>query len=180
MKFALPIALAPVGASLVAWGCAATPPAMPGEDGNVTAVIAPHVGGDRQLQAVIKPYDATSINHLDIQLWAGAAQVGNTKTISGNPTGQVVTFQHLHQSTGYTIKAFAYLSADNSVKISLDASSTSSFTTVNGGGGSQDNPTVSSGVPVVLIDQTFDGTATGAVTVTPGAVNDTAATETIL
>ncbi|MDB5096780.1 MAG: hypothetical protein JWM80_1201 [Cyanobacteria bacterium RYN_339] len=174
------LALALGGATLVALGCVASPPVVQAPDeGTVTLVVMPRVGGDRQLQAVIKPYGPGDINHLDVQLWANAAQVGLTKTINGNPNGNAVSFVHLHKGTDYTIKAFAYKSADNSLKISVDASSTSAFTTKVVAGGDQDQP-VTSGVPVVLIDQTFDGTASGAVTVTGGTVKDTTATEAIL
>jgi hypothetical protein len=165
-------------AALLLAGCAAVPPAGL-DQGDLTLVVSPHVG-DRGLLATIKPYVATDIHHLDVQLWNGATQVGNTKTLAGNPNGTSVTFLHLHKATDYTIKAFAYKSSDNSVKISVDATSSVNFTTkdiVNSG--DESTPTIAS-VPVVLADQVFDGTATGAVSVTGGAVNDTAATESIL
>lgn len=161
-------------AALAMYGCgqfAAQPLQQPVATSNddVTAQVRAKVIGDRQLQALVAPYDINSINHIDVELWDSTISTKyGTKTLSTNPFSTVLNFSHLHKNSTYKVVAKAYSDAGGTIKISADVNSTVTLATT------MDNSATPVAVPVQLIDKTFDGAATGAVTVTGGTVVDTA------
>ncbi|MDB5096781.1 MAG: hypothetical protein JWM80_1202 [Cyanobacteria bacterium RYN_339] len=157
------------GAALLA-ACQATPPAsLPGDD--LTIAITPRIAASRHLAATILPYEAKDIDHLTLVLELAGTPVGAprtlTKAVDAPLDGHAVTFAHLHKGLVYTVKARAYL-ADNT-PISDDASSQATLSTV-AGVDFQDAPTLAAGVPIKLVDQTYDGAYTNAAATAPALV----------
>jgi hypothetical protein len=177
-------------------GCQATGPAAGNvarqglaNNGSTSLVVMTHMAPARKLQSVIQPY-ATSYNHIDVTIQnisessfmppvnSGGYQVlfvkdPTTQTVTKANIANGVQFRNLLTSTTYRVQAIAYNTSDSSKPISNDASSQATVTTA------ADNSPITVNVPVVLLDQVFDGTSQGPVAVTGGGFVNSASTETI-
>lgn len=95
---------------------------------------------------------AGTIDHTDALLYSvvnGVESLYAQATLSGDPTGKVISFAHLHHSASYRLQLRAYSDAGGNDQISMDASSTKSFTTTTA-----DDLTVGS-TPLVMTDVGF-------------------------
>jgi hypothetical protein len=161
--------------------------------GYAALVVTAKIANPRKLQAIIKPY-ATNFDHIDVTIEditptpvpiAGNVLVVDVLTVpvvkaplavkTITPAGLTsgVQFPNLLASATYLLKASAYLTADSSMLISIPSSSQATVVTAAA------NSTTSVSVPIVLLDQLFDGAATGPITVTGGGFSSPTVSETI-
>ena len=128
----------------------------------------------RHVQAIVTGFTATNIDHLDLALTDGISTSNKTLTNAQVVANAAQTFAHLHHSTNYRISAKAYFDATQNLQISVDNASSAAINVVN-------NDVIAPvTIPVQLIPQLFDGTATGAFNVLTGGVTDAATPAAIL
>lgn len=130
--------------------------------GDKTLVLTPNViDSAYKSQAVVNLYTSANVNHLILKLLDGATEKAS-KTISNANLAQPVTFSNLKNNKTYTVKAYAYLTADESTQISVDASSSMTITV------GTDNAVNVGTIPVKLADSVFNGTGTNSIAISEG------------
>lgn len=152
------------------------PQAAPAAEGTSTLYVIPQIasGGYRTL-AVINPFTAADIHHLDVKLQTsdGSSTIA-TATVLGKDLAAGITFTDLKRGTIYRLQAEAYRTAGSGELISkLDADSRVNVQITN-------NDQVTVQLKVNMADRVFSGTANDAtgVQVNAGGVVDSAATPT--
>lgn len=140
-------------------GCTGLVPTM---QKSANLVVKPSlIPGGQQTQTVTPVYSSASIHHLNISLFIGASEIASRSLPQAQLNNSVV-FSNLKANTSYQLKGYAYLSSDNSTKISDDASSSLDITM-----GNNDQPTIGA-LTVALINRPFNGQGTSSLSITPG------------
>ncbi len=125
----------------------------------VTTAQAPAAGrrgADRALMAQVQENTAATIVHLVVKVFEGTGpEVYRTETdVPAAALGNAITFVGLRDNRTYRVRAYAYASAGQDDKISIDASSFTDIVV-----GDDDRPTVAN-LPVLLTSVPFSGRAT--------------------
>lgn len=145
---------------LMLGGCAAILPMS----SRAMLVLRPQIVAGTVTKAVVNPYDRSAINHLVLKLYTlPEADTGLAKTLSNAQLDNPVVFSNLKPNTSYRVKAFAYLTGDDTTLISSnDASSSTDIVLTN-----DDRPTLTT-LAVKLIDRSFNAQATGSLAINSG------------
>lgn len=146
--------------SLLLGGCAAISPMS----SRATLVLRPHILAGTSTQALVNPYDRSSIDHLLLKLYTlPEADTGIARTLTNAQLDNPIVFSNLKPNTSYRIKAFAYLTGDDSTLISSsDASSSTDILLTD-----DDRPTLTT-LAVKLIDRSFSAQTTGSLAINSG------------
>lgn len=160
-----------VGLSLLA-GCASLPPFIPGAPGVVVAngdaiirVTPRFASGNLSVQAIVKPYEASDIHHLTLQIFkvegnkeipvADAGGRRLTVRLSKADIEKGTDITRLWANATYRIKAQAFGDAEEKVLLSADGS-VNHFEVKVGGNQQATKATIT----ITLRDRVFDGGAT--------------------
>lgn len=132
-----------------------------------TLILKPQIqAGAFETKTTVNAYTQASINHLILKLYTDDGtehDTGIQKSLPNAQLGNTISFSNLKVNTTYRIKAFAYLTADESQLISTtDANSYTEVTLTN-----DDRPTLAN-LKVKLINIPFNGQGTGSLQITNG------------
>lgn len=131
--------------------------------GRAVLILKPQIHSHTHSE--IFPYTQASIDHLVLKLFIanGPEQdLGIQKTIPNAQLANSVVFSNLRAQTTYRVKAYAYLTTDNTQPISVEASSSTDIVLTD-----DNQPTVAT-LKVQLIDRAFAGQGTSSLAITPG------------
>lgn len=164
------------------WGPSQNPPtpvaAAAADD--VTVMMVPGFGGpegDREVLAVIDPYSTASIYDLEIRLEQAGSPVqsvvasGPAASGGSDLNGKPIAFKHLRRNTAYTV----HWKVRNSSLADIHKPAAPFPLNI---GNNDAVATVS--LNIALQDRLFDGTASSAINIIPGAVTNPASGEAIV
>lgn len=129
-----------------------------------TLILKPQILSATQTQAAVPVYSQSSIHHLKLVLFnltAGDVATGIERTLLNAQLGNPVVFANLKANTSYRVRAYAYLTSDDSQLIS-NVNSYLDIQLVT-----DDRPTIGT-LNVSLIDRAFNGQASASLAVNPG------------
>lgn len=146
--------------------------------GRAVLILKPDIAHGKTTQAVVDPYSTISIHHLTLKLYTVNGEetfTGISRTILQAQLDNPILFGSLKANTHYRVKAFAYLTSDDSQLISTsDANSYTDVTLTN-----DDRPTMET-LNVKLIDRPFNFQSTGSLNIVSGTLLHPAAPDALV